>query len=85
VVDASLAAETRQCLENLHAVCVASGTTLDRALKVTIYTTALEDSAQINQIYAEHFAEEPPARATVGVAALPKDVRIEIEAIVAVD
>jgi 2-iminobutanoate/2-iminopropanoate deaminase len=81
----SLGAETAQCLRNLAAVCAAAGTDLGRALRLTIYTTDLGGFAEINEAYAEFFAEEPPARAAVGVAALPKGARVEIDAIVAVD
>lgn len=77
--------ETRRCLQSLAAVCEAAGTELGRALRLTVYTTELERFAEINQAYAEFFAgAEPPARAALGVAALPKGVRIEIDAIVAV-
>lgn len=81
--DGSLAAETEQCLRNLAAVCAAAGTDLARALRLTIYTTRLEGFAEINEAYAGFFGEEPPARAAVGVAALPKGANVEIDAIVA--
>ncbi len=80
----TLGAETRLCLRNLEAVCRAAGTTLRRALRLTIYTTELGAFAEINDAYAEFFTGEPPARAAVGVAALPKGARVEIDAIVAV-
>jgi 2-iminobutanoate/2-iminopropanoate deaminase len=83
--DASLAAETRRCLSNLAAICSAAGTTLSQALKLTVYTTNLDGFAEINEAYAEFFDAEPPARVTVGVAALPKGVRVEIDAIVAIE
>jgi len=82
-VGGSVADETRQCLRNLAAVCEAAGTDLARALRLTIYTTELGEFAAINEAYAEFFAADPPARAAVGVAALPKGVRVEIDAIVA--
>jgi 2-iminobutanoate/2-iminopropanoate deaminase len=80
----SVAAETEQCLRNLEAVCAAAGTDLSRTLRATIYTTSLEDFQEINSAYGSFFADSPPARAAVGVAALPKGVRVEIDAIVAV-
>lgn len=83
LVDESLAAATRQCLDNLAAVCRAAGTELDRALRLTIYTTRLERFAEINDAYAACFDSSPPARAAVGVAALPKGVEVEIDAVVA--
>jgi 2-iminobutanoate/2-iminopropanoate deaminase len=84
LVSGSLAAETTRCLQNLEAVCHAGGTTLDRSLRLTIYTTQLGAFAEINEAYAAFFPELPPARAAVGVAALPKGARVEIDAIVAV-
>ena len=84
IVSESLAEQTTQCLRNLAAVCHAGGTTLDRALRLTVFTTQLEGFAEINEAYAAFFPEDPPARAAVGVAALPKGARVEIDAIVAV-
>jgi 2-iminobutanoate/2-iminopropanoate deaminase len=87
-VDGSLmtgspAAETVRCLENLQAVCRAAGSDLSLALRMTIYTTQLDHFAEINEAYGAFFGEEPPARVTIGVAALPKDAHVEIDAIVA--
>jgi 2-iminobutanoate/2-iminopropanoate deaminase len=84
LVGESLADQTTQCLRNLEAVCHAGGTRLDSALRLTIFTTQLEGFAEINAAYAAFFPEDPPARAAVGVAALPKGARVEIDAIVAV-
>jgi 2-iminobutanoate/2-iminopropanoate deaminase len=84
IVSESLAQETAQCLRNLQAVCLAGGTRLDRALRLTIYTTQLEGFAEINEAYAAFFGDDPPSRAAVGVAALPKGANVEIDAIVAV-
>jgi 2-iminobutanoate/2-iminopropanoate deaminase len=75
--------QARRCLENLQAVCAAAGATLQRAVRLTIYTTELGAFAEINDAYAAFFASEPPARAAVGVAALPKGALVEIDAIVA--
>ncbi|HEY2571290.1 MAG TPA: Rid family detoxifying hydrolase [Solirubrobacteraceae bacterium] len=75
--------QARRCLQNLREVCVAAGTSLERALRLTIYTTDLGAFAEINDVYATFFASEPPARAAVGVAALPKGASVEIDAIVA--
>src|SRR4051794_23839074 len=85
MVEESPAAETAQCLRNLAAVCEAAGTELARTLRATVYTTDLGAFAEINEAYAEFFGSAPPARVAVGVAALPKGVRVEIEAIVAVE
>jgi 2-iminobutanoate/2-iminopropanoate deaminase len=84
LVQDSLAHETTQALANLEAVCRAAGTTLTRALRLTVYTTDLAGFAEINEAYAKVFDERPPARVTIGVAALPKGARVEIDAIVAV-
>lgn len=84
LVDDSLGAATRQCLTNLTAVCEAAGTDLRRALQLTIYTTELEGFSEINDAYAEFFGSKPPARAAVGVSALPKGARVEVAGIVAV-
>lgn len=81
----TLAGETEQCLRNLEAVCRAGGTELARTLRATIYTAELGGFAEINEAYGAFFPEGPPARVTVGVAALPKGARVEIEAIVAVE
>ncbi len=77
------AEQARRCLENLSAVCDAAGTTLARALRVTVYMTDLAAFTEVNEVYAGFFAEEPPARVAVGVAQLPKGAQVEIDAVVA--
>ncbi len=77
------AEQARRCLENLSAVCEAAGTTLRDAMRVTIYTTDLAAFAEVNEVYSSFFADDPPARVTVGVAALPKGAQVEIDAVVA--
>lgn len=77
------AEQARRCLQNLQAVCDAAGTLLARAVRLTIYTTELGAFAEINEAYGEFFAQDPPARAAVGVAALPKGALVEIDAVVA--
>lgn len=72
--------QTRQVLANLRAVLQAAGSDLDRVVKVTIFLKDMNDFAAVNGVYAEHFGEPYPARSTVEVARLPRDVRIEIEA-----
>ncbi len=81
----SLASETRRALANLEAVCAAAGTELANALRLTVYTTNLEGFAEINDAYAGFFEATPPARAAVGVVALPKGARVEIDAVVAIE
>ncbi len=84
IVGATPAEQARRCLANLALVCEAAGTTLQQALRCTIYMTDLGAFAEVNEVWAEFFPAEPPARATVGVAALPKGAQVEIDAIVAV-
>ena len=83
LVATTLQAETTQCLANFETICRAAGTYLARGLRLTIYTTALDRFAEINRAYERAFSDQPPARVTVGVAALPKGARVEIDAIVA--
>jgi len=84
IVGASAAEQARRCLENLEAVCAAAGTSLSRALRLTVYMTDLGEFAPVNEVYASFFADgEPPARVAIGVLALPKGAQVEIDAIVA--
>jgi 2-iminobutanoate/2-iminopropanoate deaminase len=83
LVGSSPAEQATRCLQNLQAVCEAAGTSLDRAVRLTIYTTDLDAFAEINEAYAAFFDADPPARAAVGVAQLPKGASVEIDAIVA--
>ena len=75
--------QARRCLENLEAVCRAAATRLSRAVRVTVYLTDMDQFAAVNEVYAEFFEGDPPARAAVGVAALPKGADVEMDAIVA--
>jgi len=75
--------QVARCLENLRAVCRAAGTDLAHALRLTVYTTELERFAELNAAYADFFEDRPPARVTVGVAALPLGAAVEVEAVVA--
>ncbi|MGN6372500.1 MAG: Rid family detoxifying hydrolase [Solirubrobacteraceae bacterium] len=84
IVGATAAEQARRCLENLQAVCAAAGATLADAARLTIYMTDLGCFAEVNDAYAEFFAGDPPARVTVGVAALPKGAQVEVDAIVAI-
>jgi len=83
LVTVSPASATIRCLENLQAICRAAGTELTNAVRVTVYTTRLERFAEINEAYSAFFRTTPPARVTIGVAALPKDADVEIDAVVA--
>lgn len=75
--------ETRQVLANLEAVLEAAGSGLDRCLKVQVFLKDLGDFGAVNAVYAEAFGDHKPARACVEVARLPKDVRVEIDAVAA--
>jgi 2-iminobutanoate/2-iminopropanoate deaminase len=82
IVGETAAEQARRCLENLSAVCREAGTTLQRAARLTVYMTDLSAFAEVNEVYASFFAEDPPARVTIGVAQLPKGAYVEIDAIV---
>jgi 2-iminobutanoate/2-iminopropanoate deaminase len=77
----SIEEQTRRVLDNLSAVLEAAGSSLKQVVKTTIFLADMNDFASVNAVYGEYFAEEPPARSTVQVARLPKDARVEIEAI----
>ncbi len=81
VVEGGIATQTRQVLQNLQAVLTAVGMNLDSIVKTTIYLTDLGEFSTVNEIYETYFHPPYPARATVQVSALPKGVRVEIEAI----
>lgn len=83
IVGATPAEQARRCLENLAAVCVQAGTSLARAVRVTVYMTDLSAFAEVNDVYAGFFTDEPPARAAVGVVQLPRGAYVEIDAVVA--
>lgn len=84
LVGSTPAEQARQCLANLSAVCEAAGASLADAVRLTIYMTDLSRFAEVNGAYATFFERNPPARVTVGVAALPKGALVEIDAIVAI-
>ena len=81
VLPEGIAAETRQVFENLKAVLEAAGSSLEKALRVTVYMKDLGEFAEMNRVYATYLLENPPARSTVQVAALPKSVSVEIDII----
>ena len=83
VVEGDFAARARQVFENLKAIAEASGSSLDKAVKLTIFLTDLDNFATVNEIMAEYCSEPYPARAAVEVAALPKGVDVEADAILA--
>jgi 2-iminobutanoate/2-iminopropanoate deaminase len=83
LIEGGVAEQARQCLSNLEAVCEAAGTSLERAVRTTVFTTELEQMPAVNEVYASFFSSPPPARVGVGVSALPGGAAVEIDAIVA--
>jgi len=81
MADASIEDQTRRVLENLKAVLAADGMTLDNVVSTTVFVKDMNDFGKMNEVYAAFFTSAPPARATVEVARLPKDAKIEISAI----
>lgn len=81
IVGASIAEQTEQVFANLRAILEAAGSGLDRLVKTTVYLADLGDFAEMNEVYARHVGDQPPARATMEVAALPSGAKVEIEAV----
>jgi len=81
VIEGDVAAQTRQVLDNLGAVLSAAGASFANVVKTTIFLADMADFATVNAIYGERFPAEPPARSTVAAAGLPRNVRVEIDAI----
>lgn len=81
LVEGDIAAQTRQVLTNLKHVLEAAGSSLGQVLKTTVFLADMADFQAMNAVYGEFFTSEPPARSTVQVARLPRDARVEIEAI----
>ncbi len=79
LVEGDITRQTERVLENLKAIVEAAGSSLDRALKTTVFLADLKDFAAMNEVYGRYFPSSPPARSTVEVARLPRDVRVEIE------
>jgi reactive intermediate/imine deaminase len=85
LVTGGIDAEIRRAFDNLLAIAQAAGGTLDDVVKLTLYLTDLGHFPQVNQIMAEYFQEPYPARATVGVASLPRGARIEMDCILSLE
>jgi 2-iminobutanoate/2-iminopropanoate deaminase len=81
IVDGDIAAQTVRVFENLKAVLEAAGSSLERVVKTTVYLRDMGEFARMNEVYATYFTANPPARATVEAARLPRDVRLEIDCI----
>jgi 2-iminobutanoate/2-iminopropanoate deaminase len=80
-ISGGVAEQTRQVLKNLSAVLEAAGSGLDKVVKTTVFLQDMQEFAQMNEVYATFFSDAPPARATVAAAGLPRDARVEIEAV----
>jgi 2-iminobutanoate/2-iminopropanoate deaminase len=85
LIEGNVGEQTRRAMENLGAVLAAAGTSFANVVKVTAYLIDMNDFGEFNDVYAEFFTDSPPARATVGVAGLPKGARVEVECIARVD
>jgi 2-iminobutanoate/2-iminopropanoate deaminase len=81
VVDGDIREQTRQVIENLKAILEAGGSDLSHVVKTTVYLKDMDHFAAMNEEYARYFGNHPPARSTIEVSRLPKDVLVEIEAI----
>lgn len=81
LIEGEVAAQTERVIENLKAVLEAAGSSLGRVLKTTVYLKSMDDFPKMNEVYGRYFSENPPARATVEAARLPRDVRVEIDCI----
>jgi 2-iminobutanoate/2-iminopropanoate deaminase len=84
IVGDSIEEQTEQVLANLRAILEAAGSGRDRLIKTTVYLADLGDFAGMNEVYARHVGEVPPARATIEVSALPSGAKVEIEAVATV-
>ena len=81
VVEGSIAEQTERVLNNIKAVLEAAGSSLERVVKTTVFLADLSDFGEMNEAYGRFFADVPPARSTVEVSRLPRDARVEIDAI----
>jgi len=81
VIAGDVGAQTERVMKNLSAILAASGSRLDQVLRSTVFLKSMDDFAAMNAVYAKYFSASPPARSTVEVARLPKDVLVEIDVI----
>ena len=84
LVEGDISRQAEQVLRNLNAVLEAAGSSLEQSIKITVYLKNMEDYAAFNGVYAAFFKSDPPARAVVGAAQLPKDALVEMDAIATV-
>ena len=85
IVSEDISEQTRRVLDNLTAVLKAEGLTMSNIVKTTVFLADFGDFPKMNEVYATYFTDQPPARSTVGVSTLPKNARVEIEAIAMAD
>jgi len=81
IVEGDTARQTARVLDNLKAIVEAAGSSLEHTVKATVFLKDMNDFAAMNDVYAHYFSKNPPARSTVEVARLPRDVRVEIDLI----
>lgn len=81
LIDGDVATQTERVLQNLAGILAAAGSSLAQVVKTTVYLKNMSDFAAMNEVYGRHFSANPPARSTVEVARLPKDVLVEIDVI----
>jgi 2-iminobutanoate/2-iminopropanoate deaminase len=85
LVEGDIKAQTQQALENLKGVLQATGSSLDKVVKTTIFMARIEDYNAINEVYSQYFKDSRPARSALQASRLPRDAGVEIEAIAIVD
>ncbi|SRR5258708_226884 len=81
VVEGGIREQTERVMKNLEAVLLAAGSSLESVVKTTVFLKDLADFGEMNEVYGSFFEQTPPARSTVEVARLPRDVRVEIDVI----
>lgn len=81
LIAGDVAAQTERVLQNITAILKAAGSSLGQVVKTTVFLKSMNDFAAMNEVYGRHFTSDPPARSTVEVARLPKDVLVEIDVI----
>ncbi len=81
IVEGGIQEQTEQVFQNIKAVLAAAGASLGKVVKTTVFLSDMNDFSAMNEIYAQHFGENRPARSTIQAARLPRDVRVEIEVV----
>ena len=81
LVNGGIVEQTKQALENIKAILIAAGASMEQVIKTTVFLHSMDDFTLMNETYARYFSTNPPARSTVEVARLPKGAKVEIEAV----